>query len=195
MTLRRRDFIMVLGGGAAGPVVAQAQQGERARRIAVLMNQAADDPEALARIGAFAQGLQELGWSLARNVRIDYRWGAGNLELFRKYAAELVALAPDVILASAASIVGALQKASRSVPIVFVTTIDPVGAGLVETLARPGANATGFASGEFSANAKYLDLLKQIAPGVRRVAVIRGPERPAYSLMDEALVSVVFWGR
>ena len=178
--MKRREFITLLGGAAAAwPLVARARQGDRVRRIGVLLNNDPGDPEALARVGAFLQGLQELGWIIGRNVRIDYRWGAGNLDLFHKHAADLVALAPDVILATAASIVGALQQASRRVPIVFVTTIDPVGAGLVETLARPGGNATGFAAGEFSANAKYLDLLKQIAPGVRRVAVIRAVEVPA----------------
>ena len=144
---KRRDFITLLGGSAvAWPLPARAQQGERMRRIGVLMSASADDPDALAWISAFAQGLQERGWSVGGNVRIDYRWGAGDLDRFRKYAAELVALAPDVILAPAGSIVAALQQASRTVPIVFVTTIDPVGSGLVESLARPGGNATGFST-------------------------------------------------
>src|SRR5215813_11762566 len=149
--LKRRAFVALLGGAAAAPVfswplAAQAQQGGRMRRIGVLMSASADDPDALAWISAFAQGLQERGYSVGGNVRIDYRWGAGDVDRFRKYAAELVALAPDVILATAASIVGALQQASRTVPIVFVTTVDPVGSGLVESLARPGGNATGFST-------------------------------------------------
>jgi putative tryptophan/tyrosine transport system substrate-binding protein len=173
MTLRRRDFITLLGGAAAWPLAASGQQSGRLRRIGVLESLGADDPETPARVAAFAQGLQALGWTVGGNVRIDYRWGAGNVDLFRKYAAELVALAPDVILATAGSIVGALQQVSRSVPIVFVLTIDPVGGGWVESLAHPGTNATGFTSYEFSLNAKLLELLKQIAPGVRRVAVVR----------------------
>src|SRR5215813_10511057 len=145
--IRRRKFLATLGSAAAvWPLAARAQQADRMRRIGVLMSGSADDPAALAQISAFAQGLQERGWSVGVNVRIDYRWGAGNVDRFRKYAAELVALAPDVILATAGSIVAALQQASRTVPIVFVTTIDPVGGGLVESLARPGGNATGFST-------------------------------------------------
>src|SRR5215510_14667428 len=173
--MRRREFITLLGGAAAWPLAARAQQRERVRRIGVLMSASADDPDALAWISAFAQGLQERGWSVGSNVRIDYRWGAGDLDRFRKYAAELVALAPDVILATAGSIVAALQQASRTVPIVFVTTIDPVGGGLVESLARPGGNATGFSTREFSMTGKLLGLLKEVAPGVTRVAVLRDP--------------------
>ena len=180
--MRRRDFITLLGGAAAAwPLAARAQQPERVRRIGVLMSSAADDPEAPARVTAIAQGLQELRWTVGRNVRIDYRWGAGDIELFRKYAAELVALKPDVILATAGSIVGALQQESRTVPIVFVTTVDPVGGGWVESLARPGGNATGFTSYEFSMSGKRLELLKEMAPLTRRVAVIRDPRVPAGS--------------
>jgi putative ABC transport system substrate-binding protein len=172
--MKRRQFITLLGGAAvAWPLTARAQRPQQMRRIGVLEALAADDPAAPARGAAFAQGMQELGWGIGRNLRIDYRYGAGNVDLFRRHAAELVALAPDVILASAASIVTALQQASRSVPIVFVLAVDPVGAGLVNSLARPGTNATGFSAGEFSQNAKLLDLLKQVAPGVRRVAVLR----------------------
>jgi len=173
--VKRRKFITLLGGAAAWRVAARAQQRERVRRIGVLMSASADDPDALAWISAFAQGLQERGWSVGSNVRIDYRWGAGDLDRFRKYAAELVALAPDVILATAGSIVAALQQASRTVPIVFVTTIDPVGGGLVESLARPGGNATGFSTREFSMMGKLLELLKELAPRLSRVAVIRDP--------------------
>ena len=180
--MRRREFITLLGGAAAAwPLAASAQQPARMRRIGALLAQSADDSDALARVSAFAQGLQERGWSVGSNIQIDYRWGAGDLERFRRYAAELVALAPDVVLASAGSIVGALQQASRTVPIVFVTTRDPVGGGWVESLARPGGNATGFTSFEFSMSGKWLELLKEIAPRLTRVAVIRDPAVPAGS--------------
>jgi ABC-type uncharacterized transport system substrate-binding protein len=180
--VNRRNFITLIGGAAAAwPLAARAQQTERMRRIGVLMAQAADDPEGHARIIAFAQGLQERGWTIGGNVRIEYRWGAGDLDRFRKYAAELVALAPDVIVATAGSIVGALQQASHTVPIVFVTTVDPVGGGWVESLARPGRNATGFSSAEFSMSGKRLEVLKELAPRVTRVAVIRDPAVPAGS--------------
>ena len=165
----------------AWPLAASAQQPDRMRRIGVLMDSTADDPEGQSRITAFAQGLQALGWTVGGNVRIDYRWGANNTDLFHRYAVELVALAPDVILATAGSIVGALQQVSRTVPIVFVTTIDPVGGGWVESLARPGGNATGFTAYEFSIGGKWLELLKEIAPRVTRVAVIRDPSVPAGS--------------
>jgi putative ABC transport system substrate-binding protein len=181
VTIGRRELLAALGGAAvAWPLAARAQQSERIRRIGVLMSQSADDPDALAMISAFAQGLQERGWAIGSNVRIDYRWSAGDLDRIRKYAAELVALGPDVIVATTGSIVGALQQASRTVPIVFVTTRDPVG-GWVENLARPGGNATGFASPEFGFSGKWLELLKEIAPSVARVAVIRDPSVPAGS--------------
>jgi putative tryptophan/tyrosine transport system substrate-binding protein len=180
--MKRRDFITLLGGAAAGwPLAARAQQGERMRRIGVLWGTLESDPDALDRVTAFAQGLAEAGWTVGRNVRIDHRWGGGDLDRFRRYAAELVALSPDVIVATAGSIVGMLQQASRTVPIVFVTTVDPVGGGLVASLARPGGNATGFTSYEFSMSGKWLELLKEIAPGVTRVAVIRDPSVPAGS--------------
>jgi putative tryptophan/tyrosine transport system substrate-binding protein len=180
--MKRREFITLLGGAAAAwPLAARAQQSERVRRIGVLMNTGAEDSDALTWISAFAQGLQERGWTVGGNVRIEYRWGAGDLARFRKYAAELVALGPDVIVATAGSIVDALQQASRTVPIVFVTTIDPVGGGWVESLARPAGNATGFTSFEFSMSGKWLELLKEIAPPVTRVAVIRDPAVPAGS--------------
>jgi putative tryptophan/tyrosine transport system substrate-binding protein len=153
--------------------LARSQQPSHVRRIGVLMSTAADDAQGQAWSAAFAQGLQQLGWEVGGNIRIDYRWGAGDTERFHKYATELVALGPDVILGSAASIVAALQQVSRTIPIVFVSTIDPVGAGLVASLARPGGNATGFTAFEFSLSAKLLELLKEIAPGVTRVAVIR----------------------
>jgi putative ABC transport system substrate-binding protein len=172
--MRRRQFLGVFGSTAvAWPLGVRAQQLGRVRRLGVLMSTAADDAQGQAWSAAFAQGLQQLGWEVGGNIRIDYRWGAGDTERFRKYAAELVALGPDIILGTAASIVAALQQASRTIPIVFVSTIDPVGAGLVASLARPGGNATGFTSYEFSMSAKLLELFKEIAPSVTRVAVIR----------------------
>jgi putative ABC transport system substrate-binding protein len=172
--MRRREFIKLLGGASATwPLAVRAEQSSRVRRVGVLMNTSAEDPLGQAASTAFAQGLQQKGWEVGNNVRLDYRWGAGDTERFRKYAAELVALAPDVILATANSIVGYLQRESRTVPIVFVTTIDPVGGGLVASLAHPGGNATGFSNIEFSLNAKSLELLKEVAPGVTRVAVVR----------------------
>ena len=151
------------------------------RRIGVLLSTVESDPRGLEYITAFAQGLAELGWTVGRNVRIEYRWGAGDPNRFRRYAAELVALSPDVVLASGGTIVEAFQQASHTIPIVFVNTIDPVGGGYVESLARPGTNATGFASFEFSMSGKWLELLKEIAPGVKRVAVIRDASVPAGS--------------
>jgi putative ABC transport system substrate-binding protein len=170
--MRRREFIALIGGAAAWPLAARAQQGERVRRIGVLMSLAADDPEGQARLAAFAQGLQELGWSIGRNVRIDYRWGTGDVSRYRAYAAELLALAPDVVLAAGSAAMGPLQ-ASQGVPVVFVQVGDPVGAGFVESLARPSGNATGFTVFEYGMSAKWLELLKEIAPQVRRAAVIR----------------------
>jgi putative ABC transport system substrate-binding protein len=176
--MKRREFMTLLAGAAAAsawPLAARAQQGERMRRIGVLMGTAADDPDVQARIAAFQQGLQKLGWADGRNVRIDYRWGAGNADDTRKYAAELVALAPDVIFANGSVAVGPLLQATRAVPIVFVQIPDPVGAGYVDSLARPGGNATGFMQFEYSASGKWVELLKEIAPGVTRAAVLRDP--------------------
>jgi len=180
--MRRRDFIKVVAVSAAGwPLAARAQKSSSVRRVGVLMSAASDDSLGQAWSAAFAQGLQQLGWEIGSNIRIDYRWGAGDTERFRKYAAELVAFSPDVILGTAASIVRALQEASRTIPIVFVTTIDPVGSGLVASLSHPGGNATGFISFEFSLSAKLLELLKEIAPSVTRVGVLRDPTVPAGS--------------
>jgi putative ABC transport system substrate-binding protein len=167
----------VLGGGAAAawPLAARAQQGERKRRIGVLMNKAADDPQAPVELAAFTHGLEEHGWTVGRNLQIDYRWGAGDANLYRKFAAGLVALAPDVILAVGGTAVGALQQESRTVPIVFVQATDPVNRGLVSSLARPGGNTTGFLQYEFGMAGKWLELLKQMAPSLRRIAVIRDP--------------------
>jgi putative ABC transport system substrate-binding protein len=170
--VRRRDFITLVGGAAAGwPLAARSQQPQR--RIGVLMNAAADDPEGQARIAAFHQGLQELGWTLGRNARIDARWGAVDADSSRRYAAELVGLAPDVILASASPAIAALQQTTRTIPIVFTSVADPVGAGFVETLAHPGGNITGFSLFEYTLSGKWLELLKEIAPGVTRALVLR----------------------
>jgi putative tryptophan/tyrosine transport system substrate-binding protein len=171
--MKRRQFITLLGGAAAAWPLAARAEGERIRRIGVLMTLAADDPEGQARLTAFVQGLQELGWTDGRNVRIDYRWPAGDAERTRRYATELAALAPDVILAGGGSVVPSLLQATRTVPIVFTQTPDPVGAGLVNSLARPGGNATGFLLYEYGISAKWLELLKEIAPRVTRAAVIR----------------------
>ena len=176
--LRRREFVTLLGGAAAWPLAARAQQTERMRRIGVLMPSAEDDPEGQSRLRAFMQGLQQSGWTDGRNLRIDIRWGAGDAERIRRYAAELAALAPDVILAGAGAVIPSLLQATRTVPIVFTQTPDPVGAGFVESLARPGGNVTGFTTFEYGISAKWLELLKEIAPRVTRAAVIR----PAMSI-------------
>jgi putative tryptophan/tyrosine transport system substrate-binding protein len=173
--MRRREFITLLGGAAAAwPLAARAQQ-ERMRRIGVLVSLPADDPQAQARNAAFLQGLQELGWTVGRNVRIDFRWGAGNADRVRRDAAELVALAPDVLLAPGTSTLEPLLQVTRVVPIVFVHVADPVGGGFVESLAHPGGNATGFTNLEYGISGKWVELLKQLAPGVKRVAVLRDP--------------------
>jgi putative ABC transport system substrate-binding protein len=174
--MRRRDFIGLVGGAAAWPLAARAQQPGRMRRIGVLMAATADDPEFKARNSAFQQGLQQLGWSDGRNVHIDTRWATTKPDDIRKHAAELVALAPDVILAgSGTATVGPLLQATRTVPIVFAVVIDPVGAGFVESLAQPGGNATGFTIFEYGMSGKWLELLKEIAPRVTRAAVLRDP--------------------
>jgi putative ABC transport system substrate-binding protein len=175
--MKRRQFVALLGGAAAGwPLAARAQQPERMRRIGVLLAAAADDAEFQARIGAFLQGLQQLGWTDGRNVRIDTRWATTNADDIRRHAAELAALAPDVILAATGTVtVAPLLQATRTVPIVFVSVIDPVGAGFVDSLARPGGNATGFTVFEYGMSGKWLELLKEIAPRVTRAAVLRDP--------------------
>jgi hypothetical protein len=166
LDMKRRFFITLLVGAAAWPLAARAQQAERMRRIGVLMAMTADDPESQARLAAFAQGLQQSGWTVGQNVRVDYRWSSGNADNMRKYAAELVALAPDVILAHSSAAVAPLLQATRTIPIVFTTVSDPVGAGYVDSLARPGGNATGFLVWEYSIAGKWLELLKEIAPRV-----------------------------
>jgi putative ABC transport system substrate-binding protein len=173
--MMRRAFITLLGGAAAWPLAARAQQPGGMRRIGVLTNLGADDPVAQARIAAFLQALAQLGWTDGRNVRIDYRWGASDADRSRRYAAELVALAPDVMLASASPAVASLQLATRMVPIVFVNVVDPVGAGFVASLARPGGNTTGFTLFEYGISGKWLEMLKQIAPRTTRAAVLRDP--------------------
>jgi putative tryptophan/tyrosine transport system substrate-binding protein len=179
--LKRREFITLLGGAAAAwPLAARAQQGERMRRIGVLIaGSREDDPDGQTRSAAFLQGLQQLGWTDGRNLQIDYRWAAGDADHTRKYAAELVALAPDVILASGTATVAPLLQATRTVPIVFAQVTDPVGAGFVDSLARPGGNATGFLLFEYSISGKWLELLKEIAPRVSRAGVIRDPAQTA----------------
>jgi len=178
--MRRRDFIKgIVGSATAWPHAARAQQGERIRRIGVLMQIGADDPEAPALVGAFSQGLAESGWIIGRNARIDYRWHQGNPEATRAYAAELLALTPDVILDSGTQGAIALKQLTRTVPIVFVNVADPVGSGIVDSLARPGGNITGFMVFDFSFGGKWLDLLKEIAPHVSRVALFRDETNPA----------------
>jgi putative tryptophan/tyrosine transport system substrate-binding protein len=171
--MRRREFITLLGGAAVWPMTARAQQAERVRRIGIILPAAADDAEYQTWVGAFLQALTQLGWTIGRNLRIDTRWATANAAEIRRHAAELAALAPDVILAAGTSTVGPMLQATRTVPVVFPTVVDPVGAGFVDSLARPGGNATGFLLFEYSLAGKWLELLKQIAPGVTRVAVLR----------------------
>ena len=172
--MRRRDFVRgIAGSTVAWPIATRAQQPERMRRIGNLMNLDADDPQGRARNAAFEQALERFGWVVGRNIQIDLRWGGGDADRVRRYSAELVALAPDVILCTGGTTTGPLQKATRTVPIVFVNATDPVGAGFVVSLARPGANITGFSGIEFGTSGKWLELLKEIAPRVTRAAVLR----------------------
>ena len=172
--MRRREFITLLGGAAATwPLAARGQQPERMRRVGVLMHLAADDPEGQSRVAAFLQGLQEAGWAVGRNVNIDVRWAAGEADRFRRYAMEIVALTPDVILTSAPPSIRAMQQATRTLPIVFVLVPDAVGTGIVDSLSRPGGNTTGFTSTELGMPVKWLELLKDIAPKMTRAAVLR----------------------
>jgi putative ABC transport system substrate-binding protein len=173
--MRRREFITLLGGATFLTFTARAQQPDQVRRIGVLMNLAANDPQGQARVAGFLQGLKQAGWTDDANARIDIRWAAGNADEIRRHATELAALAPDVILAHGSATVGPLLQATRTVPIVFVYVPDPVGAGYVDSLSRPGGNATGFIAFEYGISVKWLELLKQIAPAVTRVAVIRDP--------------------
>ena len=174
--MKRREFMALLGGAAAAwPLEAWAQQTERVRRLGILMNIPENDPEGRSRLAVFLQALQQLGWSDGRNIRIDTRWPGSDADLYRRYAADLVALAPDVILASASPSVAALLQASRTVPIVFTNVIDPIGAGFVASLAQPGGNATGFIAYEYGLSGKWLELLKELTPRVTRAAVLRDP--------------------
>ena len=177
--MRRREFITLVGGAAAWPLAARAQQGERVRRLGIIAGAAAEEPETKARIAAFLQELKHLGWEEGRNVRIETRAISGNTGAARKYAAELVAFAPDVILAVGGSTIPSLLEATNTVPIVFTITSDPVGNGFVDSLARPGGNVTGFMTFDYGLSGKWLELLKEIAPNVTRAAVLRDPTLPA----------------
>src|SRR4029077_5143805 len=173
--MRRREFISLVGGAAAWPLTARAQQGERMRRVGLVLARAQDDPEAQAQLATFVQTLQSSGWTTGRNVQLDIRWGAADPELSPRYAAEIVALAPDVILAATSAATVAVREATRTLPVVFVNVSDPVGAGYVASLARPGGNLTGFTFVEYGMSGKYLELLKEIVPRVSRVAVLGDP--------------------
>jgi putative ABC transport system substrate-binding protein len=175
--VRRRDFIAALGGAAAIPLTGRTQ--ERVRRIGILMNATAEEPEAQAYVAAFQQGMQEFGWSVGRNLRIDLRWASADPDLMHRYAQELAALSPDVALAAGGPAVSALQRVDRSVPVVFAQSIDPVGAGIVASLARPGGNVTGFTHMEYGLSAKWAELLNDIAPETKRVGVLRDPANAA----------------
>ena len=195
--MKRRDFIKAVAGTAAAwPLAARAQQPERMRRIGVLLPAASDDADYQARVGAFLQALALLGWTIGRNVRIDTRWAGANAADIRRHAAELAALAPDVILAPGASTVGPLLQATRTVPIVFPVVVDPVGAGFVDSLARPGGNATGFMTVEYSMAGKWLELLKEIAPSLTRVAVLH-PATPTgigqFGVIQAAAPALLLW--
>ena len=185
--MKRREFITLLGGAAGWPVAAMAQQAGRMRYIGVLLPSAANDPESMSRVTAF---LQELGWTDGRNVRIDFRWGAGDAEQYGKIASDLIALAPDVVLTLGTLSVKALQRATRTVPIVFAQTTDPVGGGLVESLARPGGNVTGFAAPEFQTSGKYVEVLKEAAPQLTHIAVTRDPGNAAGTAQFAAIQTV-----
>src|SRR6266436_1355762 len=175
--MKRRDFITLLGGAAGWPLAARAQQSERPQRVGMLIG-VGDDAQGQARLAAFRQGMQDLGWSEGRNIRFDIRFSEGDTGRARAYAAELLALAPNAILANTASVVSALQQQTRTIPIVFVQVLDPVSSGFVESLARPGGNITGFSSFDFGLGAKWLELLKDVAPGVTTVGVLRDPSIP-----------------
>ena len=189
--MKRREFITLLGGAAAWPLATRAQQAERVRRIGVLMNTGADEPESQARLAAFMQGLQELGWAAGGNLRIDYRWSPGDLARLRKDAAELVALRPEIILAGVGPTTFTLQQVTRTIPIVMAQGIDPVGNGYVDSLARPGGNTTGFIQFEYSLAGKWMELLKKIAPGTTRVGVLREPGTPSAAVGQWTMIQAV----
>jgi putative tryptophan/tyrosine transport system substrate-binding protein len=189
--MRRRDFFGVLGGAAAAwPVAVRAQQGESVRRIGIILPAASDDAEFQTRLAAFHQALEQSGWTIGRNVRIDTRWATTNAADIRRHVAELVALTPDVILANGTSTLGPLLQVSRTIPIVFVQVTDPVGSGYVESLAKPGGNATGFSTSEYGVSGKWLEVLKQIAPSVTRAGVVRNPAVPSGSGQFGAIQAV-----
>jgi putative ABC transport system substrate-binding protein len=188
--MRRREFIKLIGGAAAWPIAARAQQGGSVRRIGVLMSLAADDKESQLRLAAFIRALQDLGWSADRDLHIDIRWGNDSIEVTHHNAAELVALAPDVMMASGSAAASSLKGATSAVPIVFVQVAEPLGGGLIESFARPGGNVTGFASIENGVSARWLELLKEIAPGVTRVVVVRDPDSTAGPAQFAAIQSV-----
>jgi putative tryptophan/tyrosine transport system substrate-binding protein len=191
--MRRREFITLIGSAAAAwPIAARAQQGVRMRRIGVLAGVAADDPEGQARNAAFLQGLEQLGWTVGRNMQIEYRWAAGSADDLHRYAAELTALAPELIFAAGGTSLGSLLQVTRTVPIVFAIVPDPVGSGFVNSLARPGGNATGFMQFEYTLSAKWPELLKEIAPNVTRAAVLWDPSIPPGSA---SLLSSRRWRR
>src|SRR5262245_33379719 len=187
---KRRGFITALVGAAAWPLAVRAQQPERMRRVGVFMPGIANNPQIQARDAAFLEQLRQLGWAVGRNVVVDYRWSAGIPDETRKYAAELGALAPDVILAGGSATVGPLLPATRSEPIIFAIVPDPIGLGFVDSLAKPGGNATGFMTVEPSISAKWLELLKELVPGIRRTAVLRDPTIPAGIGMWSAIQAV-----
>jgi putative ABC transport system substrate-binding protein len=189
--MKRREFITLVGGAAAWPLAARAQQADRVRRIGVLMNTGADEPESQARLAAFMQGLQELGWAAGGNLRIDYRWSPGDLARLRKDAAELVALRPEIILAGVGPTTFTLQQVTRTIPIVMAQGIDPVGNGYVGSLARPGGNTTGFIQFEYSLAGKWMELLKEIAPGTTRVGVLREPGTPSAAIGQWTMIQAV----
>jgi putative tryptophan/tyrosine transport system substrate-binding protein len=189
--MRRREFMTVLGSAAAAwPFAARAQQPERVRRIGVLMSLAADDKESQVRLAAFIRALQDLGWTAGRDLHIDIRWGDDNIEVAHHNAAELVALAPDVMMASGSAAASSLKRATAAVPIVFVQVAEPLGGGLIESFAKPGGNVTGFASIAYGVSARWLELLKEIAPGVTRVVVVRDPDSGAGAAQFAAIESV-----
>ena len=190
--MRRRKFITLLGGAAvARPIAARGQQADRVRRIGVLMNTGADEPESQARLAAFMQGLQELGWAAGGNLRIDYRWSPSDLARLRQDAAELVALRPEIILAGVGPTTFTLQQVTRTIPIVMAQGIDPVGNGYVDSLARPGGNTTGFIQFEYSLAGKWMELLKEIAPGTTRVGVLREPGTPSAAVGQWTMIQAV----
>ena len=191
--MRRREFLGILGGAAAWPVASKAQQAERVRRVGILTILGPDDPEGQARTKVFEQTLQQLGWTVGRDLKIETRQIGADLDSLRRYAAELVALAPDVIFSIGSVTVASLQQATRTIPIVFMNVTDPVGAGIVESMAHPGANITGFSNFEYSMSGKWAELLKQIAPHVTRALVFRDPTSAAGIGQFAAIRSVAQW--